>query len=264
MGTVYSIASGKGGTGKTTVVANLGSLLAASGRKTCIIDAELGMANLGLILGLEEIPVTLHEVLAGQNDIHEAIYEGPNGVHVVPSGLSLQGFERADIERLKDVIEELREEYEFLIIDSPAGISRDGVIPLASADEVILVVTPDIASIINAIKTKSLTEMVGGRVSGSIVNRFSSATDTINRDHLEKVMDLPIIAILPEDASVRRSSAERIPVSIRYPSSPVSKAFTRLSAEIAGIEYEEEPDISRTQKGGLIDRLARRFFGGGE
>ncbi|MGC9435847.1 MAG: cell division ATPase MinD [Methanomicrobiales archaeon] len=264
MGTVYTIASGKGGTGKTTLVANIGSLLAASGRKTCIIDAELGMANLGLILGLEEIPVTLHEVLAGKNDIHDAIYEGPHGVHIVPSGLSLQGFEQADTERLKDVIEELRGEYEFLIIDSPAGISRDVVIPLAAADEVILVVTPDIASIINAIKTRSLTEMVGGRVSGAIVNRFSSATDTINREHLEKVMELPIIAILPEDASVRRSSAERIPVSVKYPSSPVSKAFHRLSAEIAGIDYEEEPEVSQTRKGGVIDRLARRLFGGEE
>ncbi|MHC1625962.1 MAG: cell division ATPase MinD [Methanoculleaceae archaeon] len=263
MGKIFTIASGKGGTGKTTLVANLGSALASLGKKTCIIDAELGMANLGLILGLEDTPVTLHEVLADANDVHEAIYDGPDGVDIIPSGLSLKGFESADIERLPDVIDALRDEYEFLIIDSPAGISRDAVIPLSIADEVILVVTLDIASIVNAIKTKNLTGMVGGTVRGAVINRFSARTDTLNREHLEKVMDLPILAILPEDANVRRSSAERVPVTLRYPSSPISHAIFRLATEIAGLEYEEEPGPAEEESAGLVDRLARKLFGGG-
>jgi septum site-determining protein MinD len=100
----YTIASGKGGTGKTTVTVNLGTSLAQLGKETFILDADIGMANLGLVLGLESVPVTLHEVLAGKASVDDAIYEGPNGLKVVPSGISLQGFQNADPEKMKDVM----------------------------------------------------------------------------------------------------------------------------------------------------------------
>ena len=80
---VFTFASGKGGTGKTTMTINLGTSLAKFGKRTCIMDADIGMANLGLSIGLEDVPVTLHEVLAGKASIHDAIYEGPGGVQVV-------------------------------------------------------------------------------------------------------------------------------------------------------------------------------------
>ena len=136
---VFTFASGKGGTGKTTVTVNLGTSLALFGRNTYIMDADIGMANLGLAIGLEDVPVTLHEVLAGKANIGDAIYEGPGGVKVVPSGISLQGFQQADPEKLRDVLKDMVDRCDFLLIDAPAGISRDGVIPLAVADDVILV-----------------------------------------------------------------------------------------------------------------------------
>ena len=141
----YTIASGKGGTGKTTVTVNLGTSLAQLGKETYIMDADIGMANLGLILGLEDVPITLHEVLSGKASINEAIYEGPNGVKVIPSGLSLQGFQQANPEKMRDVMRDIVSRCDFLLIDAPAGISRDGVIPLAIADEVILVVNPELS-----------------------------------------------------------------------------------------------------------------------
>ena len=115
---VYTIASGKGGTGKTTVTANLGAMLARYGKKTCILDADVGMANLGLILGLDELPVTLHEVLAGKARVRDAIYEGPFGVKVVPP--DSQGFQHSNPDRLKDVVTDLVSEFDILI-DAPAG-----------------------------------------------------------------------------------------------------------------------------------------------
>ena len=86
----YTITSGKGGVGKTTITVNLGISLALLGRETYILDADIGMANMALVLGMDEIPITLHEVLAGKADIEDAIYDGPGGVKVVPSGISLQ------------------------------------------------------------------------------------------------------------------------------------------------------------------------------
>jgi len=124
---VFTFASGKGGAGKTTATVNVGTCLAQFGKSTIIMDADIGMANLGLALGLEDAPVTLHEVLSGKANVHDAIYEGPAGVKVVPSGISLQGFQQANPELLRDVLKDLVNVCEFLLIDAPAGISRDGI-----------------------------------------------------------------------------------------------------------------------------------------
>ncbi|MCZ7383134.1 MAG: AAA family ATPase [Candidatus Methanoperedens sp.] len=129
---VYTIASGKGGTGKSTTTLNLGTALAMLGKKTIIIDADIGMANLGLLLGLEKSKITLHEVLSGEAEIKDATYSGPAGLLIVPSGLTLKGFQKANPDKLKNVVSKLTEGMDYVLIDAPAGISRDGLIPLTS------------------------------------------------------------------------------------------------------------------------------------
>jgi septum site-determining protein MinD len=258
---VYTIASGKGGTGKTTVTANLGAMLARYGRKTCILDADMGMANLGLILGLENMQVTLHEVMNGTAQIKDAIYDGPFGVKVIPSGLSLQGFQNANPDRLKDVMKDLVDSFDILLMDAPAGISKDGVIPLAAADEVILVVNPEISSIVDAMKTRALTEMVGGHARGAIINRVTMTGGEFNRTQMEKMLGTKILGVIPEDANVRRASASRTPVVVKFPSSDASKAFMRIGADLAGVKYKEG-ETHNGSKEGFVDRLARAIFRG--
>jgi len=253
----YTIASGKGGTGKTTVTANLGTALAQYGRETCIIDTDMGMANLGLVLGLTETPVTLHEDLAGKAPIQDAMYEGPYGLKVVPSGLSLQGFQNADPERLKDVMCDLTDRCDFLLLDAPAGIGADAVIPLTVADEVLLVVNPEISSLVDALKIKILTEMIGGTVGGAILNRVTPESIDMSRRKIEKALDVPIFDTIPEDADVRRAAAARTPVVVRSPGSESSKAFRRIAARIAGVPVGDEPEEVQE---GFIERLARALF----
>lgn len=255
---VYTIASGKGGTGKTTVTANLGTMLARYGKKTCILDADVGMANLGLILGLDELPVTLHEVLAGKARVRDAIYEGPFGVKVVPSGLSLQGFQQSNPDRLKDVMTDLVSEFDILILDAPAGIRRDGVIPLTLADGVILVVNPEISSIVDSLKTKILTETVGGHIEGAIINRVATSGNEFNTAQMEKLLGTRVIGVIPEDPNVRRASAGRTPIVVKYPASSASRAFRHIAADVAGIEYVEEE--TEVVKESFVERLARVLF----
>jgi septum site-determining protein MinD len=253
----YTIASGKGGTGKTTVTANLGTALAQYGRETCIVDMDMGMANLALVLGLAETPVTLHEVLAGEAQIQDAIYEGPYGLKVVPSGLSLRGFQNADPERLKDVMRDLTDRCDFLLLDAPAGISTDAVVPLTVADEVLLVVNPEISSLVDALKTKILTETIGGTIGGAIINRAVLEDAEMNRRKIEKTLGVSVIDTVPEDANVRRAAAARTPVVVRSPGSESSKAFRRIAASLAGIPVEEEPGEAQE---GFVERLARALF----
>ncbi|MDV4342051.1 AAA family ATPase [Methanoculleus sp. YWC-01] len=253
----YTIASGKGGTGKTTVTANLGAALAQHGRKTCIVDMDMGMANLALVLGLAETPVTLHEVLAGEAPIRDAIYEGPYGLKIVPSGLSLRGFQNADPERLKDVMRDLTERCDFLLLDAPAGISTDAVVPLTMADEVLLVVNPEIASLVDALKIKILTETIGGAIGGAIINRADGENFDVNRKQIEKMLGVSVIDTIPEDANVRRAAAARTLVVVKSPGSGSSKAFRRIAASLAGFPVEEEP---QEVQDGFIERLARALF----
>ncbi|WOF15817.1 AAA family ATPase [Methanoplanus sp. FWC-SCC4] len=259
MVTTYTIASGKGGTGKTTLSVNLGTILASYGRETYIMDADMGMANLGILLGLENVPVTLHEVLAGKAPVSEAIYEGPSGVKVVPSGISLQGFQNADPELLRDVMKEIVNQCDFLIIDAPAGISRDGVIPLAIADEVILVVNPELSSMVDALKTKILTELIGGHVMGAILNRATLENTEVSVHKIEEVLGVKVIGLVPEDPNVRRSAAYKTPIVVKYPSSPASIEIKKIAAKIAGVEYKAS-EVSEKSGEKFLDRLARSIF----
>ncbi|WP_321506736.1 cell division ATPase MinD [uncultured Methanoregula sp.] len=254
----YTITSGKGGVGKTTLTVNLGISLALLNHQTYILDADIGMANMALIMGMDDIPVTLHEVLAGKADIEDAIYEGPAGVKVVPSGISLQGFQQADPDNLREVMHKLVDRCEYLLIDAPSGISKEGVVPLSVADQVILVVNPELASMADALKTKILCEVMGGKVYGAILNRAGSEHTELRSQSVEDVLGVRVIDVVPEDASVRRAAAYKMPCVLKYPNTDASRAFRRIAAGICGIEYEDKE--LRHKEEGFVDRLARAVF----
>ncbi len=258
---VYTIASGKGGTGKTMTTVNLGTSLAMLGKRTIVLDADIGMANLGLVLGLEKSKITLHEVLAGKADISQAVYELPTGLKVVPSGISLQGFQNADPDRLQFVMSKLVADADFILIDAPAGISKDGVIPLAIADEVLLVVNPELSSMADAVKTKVLTEMVGGAIGGIILNRASAEKTELTAQKIGDIMGVQVLEVIPEDPSVRRAAAFKTPVVVKYPDSSAAIAYRRLAGKIAGSKNVEMLQASGKREG-FIDRLARSLFKG--
>ncbi|MCK4476072.1 MAG: AAA family ATPase [Methanophagales archaeon] len=160
MAEIYGIVSGKGGVGKTTIVANLGIALSRLGKSTLIVDADIAMGNLELFFRLKETPVTLQEVLSGKAEIREAIHKSSYGVHVIPCGSSLQGFLRSDLERLNHSISRLPT-YDFILIDNPTGLTKYSLLPLKAAKDTLLVVTPDIASLSTALKLKIAVENAG-------------------------------------------------------------------------------------------------------
>ena len=111
---VISVASGKGGVGKTTITANLGVALATYGEEVIVLDADVAMANLELIQGMEGKSITLQDVLSGEATIDEAIYEGPGGVKIVPAGISLEGLRKVKLDRLEEALEVLIEDADIL------------------------------------------------------------------------------------------------------------------------------------------------------
>jgi len=254
---IYTIISGKGGTGSTTAVINIGAALAGFAKKTLIIDADLGMPTVGLMLGIET-KKTLHDVLSGDADIKDAIYEGPNNLKVLPGSISLNSFLNTDPAKLADVVENLKDKFEFIIIDSSTGISKNSLSAMSLADELIQLMNPDIASLAGAMKVKAISDSMSKQFFGVMVNRTGVVKNELSSERIETTLGLKILENLLEDPNVKNSVAFKAPVVVKYPGSPVSVGFNRLSAEIAGIKvpavetFVEEKSSKKKGKRNLL------------
>lgn len=232
MARIITFASSKGGTGKTSIVANLGVAMAQLGHRVVILDVDIAMADLGLMLGLEGQKTTLHEVLAGDVKLSKAISEGPQGVKVVPSGISLNGMQKVKLERLRKVVMELAKRSKFLLIDAPSGLDQDAITALRMAQEVVLVTTPDIASLSNTLKTKIIAERLGVKPIGVVITRATDKRIDLSGYEISSMLELPVLVSIPEDPEVRRSAAFGEPVVTRSSRSPAAQEFKKLASTL--------------------------------
>lgn len=238
--TTFTIVSGKGGSGATTVAINLGASLAGFAKKTLVIDADIGMPTIGLMLGMDKLGATLHDVLAGTAELKEAIYDGPNNMHILPGSLSLQSFLNADTEILIEIIDSVKEKYDFIILDSATGINKNSLSTISLADELILVVNPDIASLAGAMKMKAISDNMGKQFRGVFLNRTGVTPNELSRERIETALGLKLLAVIEEDNNVKNSLAFKAPLVIKYPGSQGSVGFNREAAEIAGIKVSAQ------------------------
>ncbi|MBI5680773.1 MAG: P-loop NTPase [Methanobacterium sp.] len=256
MARVIVVASGKGGVGKTTIAANLGIALSVHGEDVIVLDLDIAMANLELILGLEDKPVTLQEVLAGKDIIHNAIYEGPGGVRIVPAGLSLFGLKDMKLERLEEVLEVLTEDIDILLIDAPGGLERDALAALEVANELILVTTPEITSLSDALKTKIVAEKLGIDILGVVINKMRTDKAFLTTDEIEVILNLPVISVIPDDPELNKASASGNSIFTRNPNSKTSKILMNLSATVIG-EYTYENDLTSE---GIVSKFFQSIY----
>lgn len=251
------IASGKGGVGKTTITANLGVALASYGLDVTLLDSDVTMANLELILGMEGRSVTLNDVLSGDADISEAIYEGPRGVKVIPAGLSLETLKKVEIGRLENTLEFLAEQTDVILIDAPAGLGKDALAAISSAQEMILVTTPEIPALSDALKTKLVASKLGVNVLGVVVNRDKNDRTFLATKEIEIILRIPVLAKIPDDPEVSRSAAFAEPFVLKNPNSIAYTPIMQLGANIMGIDYTPfVPDYK-----GIVSKLIDGMLG---
>ena len=251
MGRLISIASGKGGVGKTTITANLGTALAKLGRKTLVVDADIAMANLGMLFGLHSAPITLHDVLIENIDIHDAMYDGPFGLKIVPSGLTLSSYRKADPDKLKSILNGISEEFDFILVDVPAGVDSSARAAVGSTKEIIIVTTPDPAALADAMKMRLTAEQLGVKPIGVIINLRRKESWEAKTKEIENFLEMRILGEVPEDPEVRRSwyLKRPQPVVARKEDSPAAKAILGIAAKLAGVK------VKRKKKGFLENFL---------
>ncbi len=235
-----SVCSGKGGTGKTTLTANLGVSLASLGRKVVIMDADLAMANLSIVMGLRKCDVTLFDVLKGEAEIGQALYEN-YGVKVLPTGFRFEDVQemlgKVRRERVEEVVRELLSRTEILLIDAPAGIQEATIFSLAASRETIAVSLPSYPSLVDCYKTVRLANLLRTWPRGLVLNRVGG--EYLDRSEVQAFMDravkgIPILAEIPEDPKVREAEMEGVPAVVYEPSSPASQAIRHLASVVAG------------------------------
>lgn len=232
---VIAVASGKGGVGKTNVSVNLGVAFAAMGRRTLLLDADLGLANVDVLLGLQA-RYNLSHLLSGERELEEIMVSAPAGLRIVPasSGVAkLADLAPAELNGIINAFGTLAEEVDVLLVDVAAGISPSVLQFCAAAQDVAVVVCDEPSSLTDAYGLiKVLARDHGVRRFHTVANRVDSVQHG-RRLHnklqavCDRFLEIPLqhMGAIPEDPLLRRAVQMQSPVVTAYPSSPAARAF---------------------------------------
>ena len=251
------IASGKGGTGKTTTAINIGTALSDFGRDVVVVDANLDNSNIGLHLGMHSTQLTLHDVLKGKKHIKEVVYSHPSGLKIITSDISLAKSRNTKKEKLADILMELAGATEIVIIDTATGLGKELESIIKKSDEVLIVTTPELPSVTDALKTIRLAEENNATVIGVVLNRYGDKDVDMDAENIEKMLGKQILAIIPEDKNVRKSIKLKHPVIYAYPMAPSSVGFKKLAAKLIGEKYETE--LEKQEKLSVFNHVLRKL-----
>jgi septum site-determining protein MinD len=227
----FAVASGKGGTGKTTSTLALGMALADRYDVT-VVDADTGMANLLFHAGLADVDTTLHDVLVEDGAPVEAATYDRFDMRVVPCGTSLTAFEAADPERLRDVVATLAADTDVLLLDSPATLSsKSAVLPIVLADRVVIVLQPTIPAISDGLKVQEYALSYGSGVAGTLFNKVQRDVESV-RPKADRYFEGPLLATVPESDVVRAARSAGEPLLAHAPDSPAAAAYREAAAAL--------------------------------
>jgi flagellar biosynthesis protein FlhG len=248
---IMAVTSGKGGVGKTFVSANLAAALALRGERVLVLDADLGLANLDVVLNLYP-KITLHDVFTGKSALEDAILPAPGGFSVLLAGSGLVEYSRLTPEvrdKLLEVIEHVRPRFDRVILDTGAGISDVVLYTVSLADEVLVVATPEPTSLTDAYATiKVLATQQHRRPIRLVVNQAHQAGEgRVIRGQLQQVIDrfvtpataepglalkLDFLGEIPADPAVREAVQKRVLLHDTMPGCAASRAVAAIADKL--------------------------------
>jgi septum site-determining protein MinD len=257
---VLTITSGKGGVGKTTATANLGVALAKLGKKVTCIDADIGLRNLDVVMGLENrIVYDLVDVVEGRARLRQAMIKDkrlPEDLYLIPAAQTRDKTAISPSDMVR-VCEELSEYAEYILIDSPAGIERGFRNAIAPADEVIIVTNPEVAAVRDADRIIGLIEAEQKGPGLLILNRIKpdmiKRGDMLTAEDVIDILAVKLLGMVPEDDHVLVSTNRGSPVSLDD-KSKAGQAFQNIARRIEG---EKVPFMALEDDAGLLQKLSR-------
>jgi septum site-determining protein MinD len=265
-GKVVTITSGKGGVGKTTATANIGAALAKLGKNVVCLDADIGLRNLDVVLGLENrIVYDLVDVVEGRCRLRQAMIKDkqlPN-LFLIPAAQTRDKSAVSPSDMIR-VCDELREEADFIVIDSPAGIERGFRNAIAGADLVVVLTNPEVSAVRDADRIIGLIEAEEKGPGKLVINRINPQMvqrgDMLAAEDVIDLLAIDLLGLVPEDESVLVSSNRGIPVVLDG-KSKAGVAFSNIARRLSG---EEVPFMEIGPETGFLNRLSRIIRPGGD
>jgi len=238
---VIVITSGKGGVGKTTTTANIGAALADKGHKVLLIDTDIGLRNLDVVMGLENrIVYDLIDVIEGRCRVSQALIKDkrcPNLV-LLPAA-QIRDKNDVNTDQMKELIFSLKESFDYILIDCPAGIEQGFKNAIAAADEAIVVTTPEVSATRDADRIIGLLEAAGIKNPKIVVNRLRiDMVKEKNMLSVEDILDIlavKLLGVVPDDENVVISTNKGEPLVYKG-DSLAAKAFKNIASRIEGVE----------------------------
>jgi septum site-determining protein MinD len=247
---VFAVASGKGGTGKTTSTVALGMALAERYDVT-VVDADTGMANLLFHAGLSDVETTLHDVLADEAAVDDAAYER-FGMTVVPCGTSLDGFRESDPARLREVVATLAADTDVILLDSPPALdSRAAVLPVVMADRAVVVLQPTIPAISDGLKVQEYATSYDTDIAGLLFNKVREGGIEEVAEKTERYFEGPTLGAVPESECAREARRAGRPLLAHAPDCAAAEAY-REAADSLTVRDGESGDVADRFRSAVI------------
>ncbi len=262
MGEAIVVTSGKGGVGKTTTSANVGTALALLGKKVCMLDTDIGLRNLDVVMGLENrIIYDLVDVIDGRCRLNQALIKDKrfDELYLIPAAQT-KDKNAVTPEQVKDVVLELKKEHDYVIIDCPAGIEQGFKNAVAGADRAIVVTTPEKSAVRDADRIIGLLEKdkIDAKL---IINRIRPHMlkngDMLDIDEVCAVLAIDLLGLVPDDEYVIKAANNGEP-TVMNPDSRAAIAYRNIARRILG---DTVPLMPLQQKLGVLQRI-KKFFAG--
>jgi len=268
MAKVLVVTSGKGGVGKTTSTAALGAALAQSGQNVVVVDFDVGLRNLDLVMGAERrVVFDLVNVIQGDAKLSQALIRDKRveTLSILPASQT-RDKDALTAEGVAKVMEELREKFDWVICDSPAGIERGAQLAMYHADVAVVVTNPEVSSVRDSDRIIGMLDSTTEKAKNGekidkhlILTRYDPARaargEMLRIEDVLEILSIPLLGIVPESEEVLRASNLGAPVTISNPQSAPARAYFDASRRLQG----EKLEISvPSEKKGLLDWLFKR------
>lgn len=265
MGEAIVITSGKGGVGKTTTSANLGTALAILGKRVCLVDTDIGLRNLDVVMGLENrIIYDLVDVVEERCKIHQALVKDKRFDDLLYLSLAAQTSDKSAVlpEQMVKLIQRLKQDFDYIVIDCPAGIEQGYKNAVSGADKAIVVTTPEISAVRDADRIIGLLEKEENiepprLVVNRIRNHLMKNGDTLDVDEVIQHLSIELIGIVADDDEVIKASNNGEPV-VMDPNNKASIAYRNIARRVLG---ESVPLQSFEEENKGVFAKIKSFFG---
>ena len=243
MGKVIVVTSGKGGVGKTTSTANIGAALTKLGNKVIVIDADIGLRNLDVVMGLENrIVFDLVDLIEKKCKPRQAMIKDKrfDGLYLIPAAQT-RDKDAINPEQMKELCDELKEEFDYVIVDCPAGIENGFKNAIAGADSAIVVTTPEVSAVRDADRIIGLLEAHSVDDINLVVNRIKMNMvrngDMLDINDILDILGIKLIGVVPDDENVVISTNKGEPV-VEYNNSLAGTAYSNIARRVMGEEVK--------------------------